>query len=824
MEYISKRSLKASKEGVQLASLAILRFPTKIDFAVELEISRSTVQNFFAGKPVGRENFHKICQELDLDWQEVAELPQQLEKSTPKIPPENLDTSKNTDNNTDFAVDSLVRECRSQIRARIMSVCGTMRVLDMSRPVSVENIYIDTQVCETIKGRRRLGLENNLNNPDLDLNNSDLKLTTNRVDLFNIQLNCQQQKLQKISGWSAAMRYAKLIVLGKPGAGKTMFLKHLALQCIGGKFAPELVPIFISFRDFVASNSALNLLDYIAWQFTKDCRPLETNTLRQLLSHGRFFIVIDGLDEVKTLDRRAICQHLRRFTEWFPYNRYVISCRHGVQYCNFEQFTEVEIADFEQEQINNFAAKWFEPDDVATNFNFLRNLNKNVLIQELATNPLLLTLLCISFNESASFPSSRSEIYEEGLDIMFKQWDVSRSIDRDADNSLSRQLEKELLCTMALQTFEEKQYLFKEAELELFIASYLDNLAKDSEHQTQTNSKKLLKSIEAKHGLLVEQAKKVYSFSHLAFQEYLTARKFIFKKDSPVSTAMLLHLVKHITEKRWRDIFLLVAEMSPQADMLFQMMSQQIESQITAQAANIDTFIDWVNCKVGSVKVQYSPATIRAFYFELGLSQIIGSMGSNFSLALNLEPDFSRTINSHTDLVLDLSLCHISNIICTLDSIPRPALTLERIVKRAIAHATKIQPELAEELQTLAQKLPSAEEDEAQFWLWWHKQGKVWSNNLNSIAVKYRNIGYQWQFERQQQKAFKQYYQANLLLLDCLNASSHVSPVVKQTIQQELLTFTKSEEAPSSDGGVSLTKSEKIESPEIESTLFQGLV
>jgi hypothetical protein len=255
--------------------------------------------------------------------------------------------------------------------------------------------------------------------------------------------------------------------------------------------------------------------------------------------------------------------------------------------------------------------------------------------------------------------------------------------------------------------------------------------------------------------------------------------------------------------------------------MLFQMMSQQIESQIATQGENIISYMDWVHCKVESVKIQDLPATVtRAFYFELGLSQIIGNVGSNFSLALSLEPNFSRTINSHTDLGLDLSLCHITNIIGDLDSIPRPALTLERMVKRAIAHAVKIQPELARELQTLAQKLPSGEENEAQFWLWWHKQGKAWSNNLNSVAVKYRNIGYQWQFDRQQQKSIKQYHQANLLLLECLNNNSYVSPVVKQTIHQELLTFTKSEEAPSSEGGVSPTKTNKTKSQEVESTLF----
>jgi hypothetical protein len=36
---------------------------------------RSVLQNFFAGKPVGYENFLKICEELSLPWQEIAELP-----------------------------------------------------------------------------------------------------------------------------------------------------------------------------------------------------------------------------------------------------------------------------------------------------------------------------------------------------------------------------------------------------------------------------------------------------------------------------------------------------------------------------------------------------------------------------------------------------------------------------------------------------------------------------------------------------------------------------------------------------------------------------
>ena len=60
----AKRSLKASIQGINRARQAVLAFPTKVDLAADLEISRATLQKFFAGKPVGRENFHHICQKL----------------------------------------------------------------------------------------------------------------------------------------------------------------------------------------------------------------------------------------------------------------------------------------------------------------------------------------------------------------------------------------------------------------------------------------------------------------------------------------------------------------------------------------------------------------------------------------------------------------------------------------------------------------------------------------------------------------------------------------------------------------------------------------
>ncbi|MBO1350960.1 MAG: hypothetical protein EBE86_027955 [Hormoscilla sp. GUM202] len=66
------------------------------------------------------------------------------------------------------------------------------------------------------------------------------------------------------------------------------------------------------------------------------------------------------------------------------------------------------------------------------------------------------------------------------------------------------------------------------------MTEYIRNLPDDSndEETLQLDSEAVLKSIEAQHGLLVERAKIIYSFSHLKFHEYFTAREIIIGKQS----------------------------------------------------------------------------------------------------------------------------------------------------------------------------------------------------------------------------------------------------------------------------------------------------
>ncbi len=74
-----------------------------------------------------------------------------------------------------------------------------------------------------------------------------------------------------------------------------------------------------------------------------------------------------------------------------------------------------------------------------------------LLIKQLAASPLLLTLLCLAFEESGDFPANRSELYKEGLDALLKKWDAKRGIQREQIyKKLSVQRKEDLLSKIAL--------------------------------------------------------------------------------------------------------------------------------------------------------------------------------------------------------------------------------------------------------------------------------------------------------------------------------------------------------------------------------------
>jgi predicted NACHT family NTPase len=166
------------------------------------------------------------------------------------------------------------------------------------------------------------------------------------------------------------------------------------------------------------------------------------------------------LDEVREEDSNRVLNEIREFSDRFPNNQFVMTCRIASQDYIFEKLTDVEVADFDDDQISNFANNWFKEKAVKPE-TFIKCLKDNSGIKQLAASPLLLTLLCLAFEEPGDFPANRSELYKEGLDALLKKWDAKRGIQRNQIyKNLSVQRKEDLLSKMALITFERGEYFF----------------------------------------------------------------------------------------------------------------------------------------------------------------------------------------------------------------------------------------------------------------------------------------------------------------------------------------------------------------------------
>ena len=127
---------------------------------------------------------------------------------------------------------------------------------------------------------------------------------------------------------------------------------------------------------------------------------------------------------------------------------------------------------------------------------------------------------------------------------------------------------------IAAITFEKGAYFIKQEELENYIADFIRNLHNVKEETLQPDSEDILKGIAAHHGIFVERAKGIYSFAHLTFQEYFTAKYIV---DNATKGTLRNLVENHLLDDGWREVFLLTAELLPESDDFLAMMRKYIK-------------------------------------------------------------------------------------------------------------------------------------------------------------------------------------------------------------------------------------------------------
>ncbi|PZO44707.1 MAG: hypothetical protein DCF17_03535 [Shackletoniella antarctica] len=404
-------------------------------------------------------------------------------------------------------------------------------------------------------------------------------------------------RADKKPGLQVANEQQHLMVLGGPGVGKSTFLRKVGLEALrtlgrrdfagrdpGNLLVPQgifyqhpCIPVMLELRQFDKANVSIQAV--IAAEL-ETCGFPESEELTELfLKNGKLLVLLDGLDEVpgSTLDHTL--KEIRSLVDRYSDNRYIASCRVPTDtFGGFIRFKDVAMAAFEDEQIQQFIKNWFQKErDSETNTAErcweLLNGKDYQAAKELAQTPLLLTLLCVVYDEFQDFPKKRHALYGEALDVLLRKWASEKRIQRNPIyQELSAELELDMLAEIAYTSFADDQLFFAKERLVQQIREFLvENLNVPSHLDAET----VLREIEIQQGILVERARNAYSFSHLTFQEYLTAKCIVDNQK----VDQLVH--DHVTQQHWREIFLLLAGLAPGkrgADELLLAMERQAQT------------------------------------------------------------------------------------------------------------------------------------------------------------------------------------------------------------------------------------------------------
>ncbi|WP_319461253.1 NACHT domain-containing protein [Micromonospora sp. RTP1Z1] len=363
-------------------------------------------------------------------------------------------------------------------------------------------------------------------------------------------------------GMNNAVRF---VILGDPGAGKSTLaakLAHdLAADKIGGLEGQ--VPILLVVRAHTQSlrTDHHTLLHYLeaACRRPGNVNP-PPDALEYLLLNGRATVIIDGIDELGDSSyRQSFAQLVDGFAHRYPLAR-VIATSRVVGYpdapLDSDLFPTVDIAPFNETQVNQYANRWFRL-DTTLGADQRRQLTEafmreSEVARDLRVNPLVLSLLCGLYSTVHYIPRNKPEIYEKCAELLFETWDRSRGI--DVTHRYGAHI-RPAVQRLAWRLFTDPQgrQALRRAELIAFLAEYMKTKRFEDPDEAAQAAADFLDFCAGRAWVLTDMGSDAlqphYGFVHRTFLEFFAASQLV--KHQPDPEVVWSQLEPHLLDSTW---------------------------------------------------------------------------------------------------------------------------------------------------------------------------------------------------------------------------------------------------------------------------------
>ena len=359
---------------------------------------------------------------------------------------------------------------------------------------------------------------------------------------------------------------------------------------------------------------------------------------------------------------------------------------------------------------------------------------------------------------------------------MLKKWDTTRRIKRQGEETyqaLSYKKRKALLARVAFQTFSKKKFFVPRRKLEQLIGAYIKNLPEVKEKKIDVESREVLKSITAQHGLIVPRAKGIYSFSHLSFQEYFTAHYLVSSRESK---KIIKKAIKaNILNPLWQEVFLHTVGMLDEADDFIKALKQYIDSY--AIKHNINFFLSQIDNLI-------KPNSFLNLH---------GGEGRTLTLYFVIALDLNLNLECKRNKVRELPYSNFLGRATALDRTLARILDLSLILNldRSIVHdlAKILAPLFIFDQDHIFDLDINRPLD--------HSKAMNFSSNLHfdldrSLTLAFdHTFDHSKEFEINSIVTLTTYLELNIFLLNCLDIDAYISNDIRDKILNELLFVQK---------------------------------
>lgn len=341
----------------------------------------------------------------------------------------------------------------------------------------------------------------------------------------------------------------RIVITGTGGSGKSVLIRHLFLDCIRHKL---FTPILIELRDL--NGSKLTLDEHVESVLDTYGFNISGDYILRAKQAGHFCFFLDGYDEIDHANRKLIIKQIRVLSSKFSKCPIIISSRPDETFNGIDEYSVFKILPLDINSASSLISKL--PFEIDIKEKFVRALVEGLFDQHQSflSNPLLLSIMLLTYGENAEIPSKLSIFYNQAYEALFQRHDANKGgYSRNRLTSLDIQDFSRVFSLFALQTYERRIFKMPLTDCLGYIEKSRANL-----HFT-FRAEDYLDDLMSAACLLIEDGLEV-AFSHRSFQEYFVAL-YISMASPEVQQSLLARYCENINQD---NVISLLLEINPE--------------------------------------------------------------------------------------------------------------------------------------------------------------------------------------------------------------------------------------------------------------------